>query len=395
MKLACRMLMKGMRAIVKRNRQRAQKKIQDELLRQSIIENKGIARPWRDVQLFQSSIAPAQLQKQFTFRSKILKVQAKQFLNKVFETQAIRQRKQISIIVSAAEEGNVIFLQELLSFRRRQQKSAGDDDHHMRHKIFAALRRRLGTMSSDVHSGFQKSKEAVGDDTSLVMKMMEDFLKEDVNFEDRSGHTPLFAALENRRWECARILLSEPDIDVSVAHSATRMFPLHMFLSKDGIGDQMDLLQKLVDPKWMHKNLEKPKPGPIKTDSLVSTGKDSSGKLTKHLSSVLAVAGEREAGSNRFLNSVTNEKVTCLMIAAGNIHLGTAREVSPSFASKLENEGSEHKLHSSGKKDKRGIGKSVKKDELKDVQNIESSGFEGLGGEDDRREEGMGSGVKS
>ena len=387
--------MKGMRAIVKRNRQREQNKIQDELLRKSIIENKGIARPWRDVQLFQSNIEPAQLQKQCTFRSKILKVQAKQFLNKVFETQAIRQRKQISIIVSAAEEGNVIFLRELLSFRRRQHKSAGDDDHHMRHKILATLRRKLGTMSSDVDSGFQKSKEAVADDTSLVMKMMEDFLKEDVNFEDRSGHTPLFAALENRRWECARILLSEPDLDVSVAHSATRMFPLHMFLSKDGIGDQMDLLHKLVDPKWMHKNLEKP--GPIKTDSLVSTEQDSSGrgKLTRHLSSVLAVAGELEAGSNRFLNSVTNEKVTCLMIAAGNIHLGTAREVSPSFASKLENEGSEHKLLSSGKKDKRGLGKSVKKDDLKAVQNTEASGLEGLGGEDDRREEGMGSGVNS
>ena len=387
--------MKGMRAIVKRNRQREQNKIQDELLRKSIIENKGIARPWRDVQLFQSNIEPAQLQKQCTFRSKILKVQAKQFLNKVFETQAIRQRKQISIIVSAAEEGNVIFLRELLSFRSRQHKSAGDDDHHMRHKILATLRRRLGTMSLDVDSGFQKSREAVADDTSLVMKMMEDFLKEDVNFEDRSGHTPLFAALENRRWECARILLSEPDLDVSVAHSATRMFPLHMFLSKDGIGDQMDLLHKLVDPKWMHKNLEKP--GPIKTDSLVSTEQDSSGrgKLTRHLSSVLAVAGELEAGSNRFLNSVTNEKVTCLMIAAGNIHLGTAREVSPSFASKLENEGSEHKLLSSGKKDKRGLGKSVKKDDLKAVQNTEASGLEGLGGEDDRREEGMGSGVNS
>ena len=387
--------MKGMRAIVKRNRQREQNKIQDELLRKSIIENKDIARPWRDVQLFQSNIAPAQLQKQCTFRSKILKVQAKQFLNKVFETQAIRQRKQISIIVSAAEEGNVIFLRELLSFRRRQHKSAGDDDHHMRHKILATLRRKLGTMSSDVDSGFQKSKEAVADDTSLVMKMMEDFLKEDVNFEDRSGHTPLFAALENRRWECARILLSEPDLDVSVAHSATRMFPLHMFLSKDGIGDQMDLLHKLVDPKWMHENLEKP--GPMKTDSLVSTEQDSSGrgKLTRHLSSVLAVAGELEAGSNRFLNSVTNEKVTCLMIAAGNIHLGTAREVSPSFASKLENEGSEHKLLSSGKKDKRGLGKSVKKDDLKAVQNTEASGLEGLGGEDDRREEGMGSGVNS
>lgn len=123
---------------------------------------------------------------------------------------------------------------------------------------------------------------------------IDDILKEVLDFEDVSGRTSLYAALEQGQFECASILLEEHDVDATVKNVASEMLPLHVFLSQDGV---------LSNQKMLHRLLRK-----------------------RH------VDAPEETTEKDIVNSQSIEKVTPLMIAAASTHLGSARQVLSSFA---------------------------------------------------------------
>lgn len=123
---------------------------------------------------------------------------------------------------------------------------------------------------------------------------IDDIVQEVLDFEDVSGRTSLYAALEQGQLECASILLEEHDVDATVKNVASEMLPLHVFLSQDGV---------LSNQKVLHRLLRK-----------------------RH-----ADAPE-ETIEKDIVNSQSIEKVTPLMIAAASMHLGSTRHVLSSFA---------------------------------------------------------------
>ena len=152
---------------------------------------------------------------------------------------------------------------------------------------------------------------------------IDDIINEVLDFEDISGRTSLHAALEQGQLECASILLEEDDVDATVKNSASNMLPVHVFLSRDGILSNQSLLSRL-----------------LQDDERQAKG-DAQEAMTEGC----------------IINAQSIEKVTPLMIAAANAHLGSARQVDSSFA--FENEacqdilGAEGDILSSGPKSRR------------------------------------------
>ena len=125
---------------------------------------------------------------------------------------------------------------------------------------------------------------------------IDDILSEILDFEDISGRTSLHAALEQSQFECASVLLEENDVNPTVKNSSSQMLPLHVFLARDGILSHQGLLRRLLE-------------APANQDG------DDAAEVTQE----------------QIVNAPSVEKATPLMIAAGNAHLGSVRQVSSSF----------------------------------------------------------------
>lgn len=145
LKIAGRILVKAFRKAGARRAARRNQESEDDKRRQEIINNKTKARPWLDVVVESKKSAP---KPKSLLQSIAKKVKTKIKMDRVFETQATRQRQRPSVIVKAAEEGEAQFLRELLAFRRshgKQSDANQEMDHvsRLRHKIHASLRRQV------------------------------------------------------------------------------------------------------------------------------------------------------------------------------------------------------------------------------------------------------------
>ena len=143
-KIAGKILVKSLRKARAQRQANKEQQLLDEEVRDGIINNKTGQRPWLQLMVENSTVAPKVKSRLLGFAKK---VKTKIKMDRVFETQATRQRQQPSAIVKAAEEGEVQFLRELLSFRKSHGKlnthEDTDDDHRLRHKIHASLRRQV------------------------------------------------------------------------------------------------------------------------------------------------------------------------------------------------------------------------------------------------------------
>jgi len=147
-KIAGKILVKSFKKARERRAASKEQQQQDEAARDGIINNKTGQRPWLQLMVENAKAAPKLKSRLQGFAKK---VKTKIKMDRVFETQATRQRQRPSAIVKAAEEGEAQFLRELLSFRNSHGKGRGrhnahpdtDDDHRLRHKIHASLRRQV------------------------------------------------------------------------------------------------------------------------------------------------------------------------------------------------------------------------------------------------------------
>lgn len=145
MKIAGRILVKAFRTAGKQLAARRKQESEDNEIREQIINNKTASRPWLDVIVQKMKLAPKLKSR---LQGIATKVKTKIKMDRVFETQATRQRQRPSVIVKAAEEGESQFLRELLVFRRSHGTDCDanqvvDDHSRLRHKIHASLRRQV------------------------------------------------------------------------------------------------------------------------------------------------------------------------------------------------------------------------------------------------------------
>ena len=324
MDIAARKLIKVLRTATEVSRMRRRYAEEDRAERMAILNNKTAPLHGQIVQV--SSPPKTTLQKVGRLKLLAKNVRSKIKMDHVFETQASRQRKRPSVIVKAAEEGDISFLKDLLSFRQDtksgQTKSEGEPPGpgiaQMQARILSSLRRQFSSVwGSDPTKAHEEAHNLV-----------EEICNEVLDFEDSSGKSALHAALAQEQWACAKCLLAEPDVHVNVRNFVTRTLPLHVFLSQDGILPHLSFLDHLLPAE--------------ETDN----GQQSTPR-------------ESEAEQDDLVNALTTDNVSPLMIAAGNHHLGTAREVQDLTFSHIEDK--ERSSLASGSGSKEGNAKSRRK----------------------------------